>query len=89
MESLKVEPREGQLLGQDFREFGNAVRLYLNIMITTNIAECENCGSRKGRRRKTCDVHSMVIKRVTGFSSKIKGKSTIGLCPVLNKYVCR
>ena len=28
----------------------------------------------------------MVIKRVSGFSTKIKGKSTIGLCPILNKY---
>lgn len=51
-----------------------------------NIAECENCRTRRGRRRKNCEVHSMIIKRVSGFSSKIKGKSTIGLCPVLNKY---
>jgi hypothetical protein len=28
----------------------------------------------------------MIIRRVSGFSTKIKGKSTIGLCPVLNKY---
>jgi hypothetical protein len=62
-------------------------QLYLNIMITTNIAECENCGSRRGRRRKNCEVHSMIIKRVSGFSTKIKSKSTIGLCPILNKYL--
>ena len=27
----------------------------------------------------------MIIKRVSGFSTKIKSKSTIGLCPILNK----